>query len=169
MPQWVAIDAALELNHKVARFRASLGWSNNDLVARLYRMWAWVRRDRPDGVLSHSDVQALPAVMDSQKISGDVVTALLECGLVEPEGNGRFVVHDWMQRNGHYVREAARKRRYRASVRVASADVDGRAIRAGAGAGAVAVERTSQPKGPPPNERDADAPSRALPSRRGRS
>jgi len=121
MSQWLAIDAALELNHKVVRFRASLRWSDNDLVARLYRLWAWVRRDRPDGILSRDDIDSIPAIMDREPLEGDVVTALLTFKLIEPVGDGSFIIHDWLEKNGGFVRNAKRMREFRYRARTEQA------------------------------------------------
>jgi len=106
---WVAMDTGLERNRKVIEFRLALGWSVNDTTARLYRFFAAVREQAPDGNLTDwSPGQVARAMEPEVNLDADpIMGALIGSQLLWTDERDQLLVHGWWERNGIFIRENA--------------------------------------------------------------
>lgn len=89
------IDIRLSLEFfdhpKTKKLRKRLGI---DGVLALLKLWAWTAGNRPNGVLTGLDVEAVELAADWGGEEGAFVPVLLELRLLD-EVDGVFAVHDW--------------------------------------------------------------------------
>jgi hypothetical protein len=126
----VAVDSA---DHpKMVRLAGLLGISHMAAFGHVVRMWAWFGKLQPDGCVRE------PFAKRSLTLAGafandpeTVVAALLDVELVDALDGGGYVLHDWSDLNGAFVkkaegdRERARRNREKAKKARESAFADG--------------------------------------------
>jgi hypothetical protein len=117
------------------------------LVGGLVLLWLAVRESAPDGDITSwnpLDV-ACAAGFDSQD-ADPLYRGLHECGFLEGD-NGTVRLHDWMEHNGRFTRDAERMRsvreRARTCANVPECSDLARAPGAGAGAGALQEQEST--------------------------
>jgi hypothetical protein len=93
---------------KVVGLARRLGISENEALGAMVRLWAWLPEHASMGRLRSMTAQRLAMVMKLYDV--DAVTLLLtmlDFSLLEQDGEGGLVVHDWTQQphTGWYFRE----------------------------------------------------------------
>jgi hypothetical protein len=140
MPVWIKVESALRRHRKVIRLGRMMGLTDERvLVGGLVLLWLAARESAPDGDITGWNAREVAAAAGFDEQDADpLYLALHECGFLEG-GEGKVHLHDWMEHNGQFTRDAERMRNVRARSRTASNSLKcSRLARApGSGAGAV--------------------------------
>ena len=107
------IDIRLSLEFfdhpKTKKLRKRLG---TEAVFCLLKIWTWTAGNRPGGVLTGLDAEAVELVADWGGEEGALVAALCELRLLEENG-GVFAVHDWEDHQAYASRSEERSSKAR--------------------------------------------------------
>lgn len=142
MPVWIKVESALRRHRKVIRLGRMMGLTDERvLVGGLVLLWLAARESAPDGDISGWNSREVAAAAGFDEQDADpLYLALHECGFLDGD-NGKVHLHDWMEHNGQFTRDAERMRNVRARSRTAPNSLKcsplARAPGSGAGAGAV--------------------------------
>lgn len=152
MAAWFAVEIDADQHPKFLAFCESSGLKHLEALGILYRLWNVTRKHCPNGRLRGYTQTTLEIVLQSP----GVVRHLITCGYVE-DSDGTLVVHDWMERNGRWIKDIRRKRK--SIKKIASSDIP-EAIRRHSGAISSSSSSSTESKDSPPQV--------PLSSRRGR-
>lgn len=72
--------------------------SGTDAAWRLVCLFLWAAQNRPDGVLSGMDAEAIELAVDWPGEDGAFVASLIRVGFLDND-DGEFVIHDWHEHN----------------------------------------------------------------------
>ena len=107
------IDIRLSLeffdNPKTKKLRKRLG---TEAVFCLLKIWTWTAGNRPGGVLTGLDAEAVELVADWGGEEGALVAALCELRLLDENG-GVFAVHDWEEHQAYASKSEERSSKAR--------------------------------------------------------
>ncbi len=105
------IDIRLSLEFfdhpKTKKLKKRLGLEG---VMALIKLWAWTAGNRPGGVLTGLDVEAVELAADWDGEEGTFVSALLNLGLLD-DSDGTFAIHDWEDHQAYASKSEERSRR----------------------------------------------------------
>ena len=106
----IRIAVSFKEHRKRKRLRLLLGPGSTDYILDL---WLSTAMNHPSGILSGMDELdiALEAGWDGEPQV--FVSALLECGFLEKDEGGSYVLHDWEDHQGYVVHAEERKQRAR--------------------------------------------------------
>ena len=167
---WIESHQEIRMHPKVRRLATLLEIELSQSIGHLHCLWWWVLDYAPDGDLSQFQNEEIAAACEWRGDERRLVEALAACRLLDGDP-GHFVIHDWQQYGGRYVKKRSddkeRQRRWRER-RGAEALVtrDSRVSHAGvtceSGGSHDATNQPDQPEQPEqPTENllaDADAP-----------
>jgi hypothetical protein len=140
VPVWIKVESALRRHRKVIRLGRMLSLTDErTLVGGLVLLWLSARESAPDGDITSWKARDVAAAAGFDEQDADqFYLALHECGFLEGD-NGKVFLHDWMDHNGKFTKDAERMRNVRARSRtVPNSPECSRLARApGSGAGAV--------------------------------
>ena len=72
--------------------------SGTDAAWSLVCLFLWAAQNRPDGVLSGMDAEAIELAVDWPGEDGAFVASLIRVGFLDND-DGEFVIHDWHEHN----------------------------------------------------------------------
>jgi hypothetical protein len=100
---WLAVDLALPINPKTLHLSELMGWSPDETVGRLLRLWGWCLNFAPDGDLRKFAVELIAQGIGLPGSDGERLrAALLKSGWVE--GKPYFRIHDWWGKGGMFLK-----------------------------------------------------------------
>ena len=109
---WIESHTSLEKHPKLIRLQTAMRWSRNETVGFLHRFWWMVLEVSPSG-----DVTALssPEVMSetlNMKVDlvGEALEQMEKVGLLDRTGDGKLIVHGWLDYAGIYLSTSKFKR-----------------------------------------------------------
>lgn len=109
---WFAVDCNIYTHRKVLALAQLLSIDVDTLVGKLGRLWAWAMLAGSEtGEMPHMPEQEIADIMRWKKPAKKLVTAMIQCGLLE-EVDGTIFIHDWTELNGGLA-ERKRKERER--------------------------------------------------------
>lgn len=79
-------------------------------VMALLKLWAWTARNRPGGMLTGLDVEAVELAADWDGEDGTFVSTLLDLRLLD-DADGTFAIHDWEDHQAYASKSEERSRR----------------------------------------------------------
>jgi 5-methylcytosine-specific restriction endonuclease McrA len=91
---WIEVHQALRDHRKVLALAELLNMPEPHVVGHLIFLWQWTLENAPTGSLAGVDVATIADAMDWRGSPGEIVKALLECGLLDSI-NGVLSIHDW--------------------------------------------------------------------------
>jgi len=100
------VDVAVARHPKARRLARELGLSTIEVVGGLSCFWAAVMELRPDGCLDGIAPEDVDFMFDPDGKTSGVLEKLRLCGLVDHDE-----VHEWLDFNGHYVKDRERKKK----------------------------------------------------------
>ncbi len=98
---WIESHQSLERHPKLLKFSALMGWSKNESIGILHRLWWWAIDYAEDGVLSKYQPAEIALALDV--IDGDkFVSTLVECSFLDRKKD-ILCIHDWWDFAGKFL------------------------------------------------------------------
>lgn len=151
---WIRVDVDMPDHPKMARLADLLGVT--EAWPRVFQLWCYAARVAPLGDLGALPPRALAKASGWRGSPPRLVEALLEVGLIEKSGDG-YVIHDWMDQQGKYVKtlEKDRERKRRLAAEAAQIPVES-ARNSGGSSGGIPAPRGRARAAANDTERDVD-------------
>ncbi len=108
---WIACDVTLPREPKTLVLAAAMGWTANETVGFLLRLWGWCLDFAPDGDLSKFTHDLIADGIGLPAVDGDrLISALVKSGWVDEKPYLRM--HDWWSLVGLFLRGRYRHEPY---------------------------------------------------------
>ena len=96
---WIESHLELEEHPKLYLLVSKTGWSKDEAIARLHRLWWWALRYAEDGDLNRYEPSQFLVRLDDKKDPNELLEILKECNWVDKNG----ILHDWLEFAGRYI------------------------------------------------------------------
>lgn len=99
---WIPIHQSLLTHRKTLALCDKFDLPEVYIVGHLTALWCWAMDNAPEGILPDS-VRIIAKAAQWPGVANDFVSALLEVGYLEYNGDLRIIIHEWDQYGGKVV------------------------------------------------------------------
>lgn len=108
---WIESHQNIERHPKTMRLSILMGWDIDQTIGKLHRLWWWCIDFAPDGnVGRHSADMVALAVGISADMGEKFILAMHESGFLDKTNENHFLIHDWMEYAGRYLKDTKYRR-----------------------------------------------------------
>lgn len=111
---WRKLEDTFYDSPKLKRLARHLDIGRAQAAGHIALLWSWALRHAPDGDISKYDDMDIEDAVEWNGHRGDFLQACAVSLFVDRLPNGKFVIHNWIERGGTYA-ESKRKQRLRES------------------------------------------------------
>ena len=88
-----------------------MGWDIDQTIGKLHRLWWWCLDFAPDGNVSRHSADMVALAIGIPADMGDkLINSLFEVAFLDKIGKNQYVVHDWLEYAGRYLRDTKFRR-----------------------------------------------------------
>lgn len=113
--EWWRCDNGFPEHPKHGQLARALGKRRDEAVLIVLRLLCWVARVRENGDLTDTHEDEIADACHWKGRPAALVSALVDVGWLDRIEDDRLVIHGWLDRNGHPLRERDRVRNWRAN------------------------------------------------------
>src|SRR3990167_6733813 len=109
---WIKSNPELLAHPKLLRLSLTMGWSVDETVGKLHRLWWWCLTYALDGRLDKFIPQEITHAMGvDSSMAEPLLKALINSGFLE---DNPLKIHDWMDYAGEFIKARQRVQKFRA-------------------------------------------------------
>jgi len=108
---WIESHQTLKDNPKTSKLSSLMGWDLDITIGKLHRLWWWCLDYCPDGNVSRLSADMVAIAIGLPPNDGEkLIKSLYNAGFLDKTLKKQFLIHDWLDYAGRYLRDSRYKR-----------------------------------------------------------
>jgi len=108
---WIESHQGIERHPKTLKLASAMGWSIDQTIGKLHRLWWWCLDYAPDGNVSRQSTDITAQAIGLHAIEGEkLIKALYDAEFLDKTSKNQYLLHDWMEYAGTYLKNSKYRR-----------------------------------------------------------